>query len=102
MSARSFDITKHNRKQSNIRVLNDHGFISILLHGHCVVTIEDNHRVTLHSCGYKTVTTKTAINRALSQLNCPVNLSQKKGIWYIGQEIFFDGYKIDLKEGCLK
>ena len=99
MSARSFDINKYNTKQSNIRVLNDCGFISVLLHGHCVVTIEDNHQVTLHSCGYKTVTTKTAINRALTQLNSPVKLSQKKGIWYIGDQVFFDGYKIDLKEG---
>ena len=99
MSARSFDITKHNRKQSNIRVVNDNGFISVLLYGHCVVTIEDNSLITLHSCGYKGVTTKTAINRALTQLNSPVKIVQKKGIWYIGDKVFFDGYKIDLKEG---
>jgi len=99
MSARSFDIRKYGKIQSNITVLNQYGFISILLHGHCVVTIEDNHRVTLHSCGYKTATTKTAINRALTQLASPVELSQKKGVWYIGDQVFFDGYKIDLKKG---
>jgi hypothetical protein len=99
MSARSFDIRKYGKIQSNITVLNQYGFISVLLYGHCVMTIEDNHRVTMHSCGYKTVTTKTAINRALTQLASPVKLSQKKGVWYIGDQVFFDGYKIDLKEG---
>lgn len=99
MSARSFDLRRYGKIQSNITVLNDYGFISVLLHGHCVVTIEDNSLITLHSCGYKTAKTKTAINRALTQLDCPVKLSQKKGIWYIGDQVFFDNYKINLKEG---
>lgn len=82
MSARSFDINKINKKQSNIRVLNDHGHLSVVLHSTEVVKVIDNE-VFLNTGGYKTVTTKTAINRALEQLGKPLKVYSKKGKWYV-------------------
>jgi hypothetical protein len=83
MSARSFTFEK--KRQGNITIDKDmNGVINVLLHGHKVCSI-DSHRqeVTLDSCGYKTVTTKTAINRALSLLNSPHRVGQRGYKWYV-------------------
>ena len=95
MSARSFDINK-TKKQSNIKVMRGDGIITVLLHGHPVVVINGTE-VKISSCGYKTVTTKTAINRALEQLGITLRVRQAKGIWYFGQLVFEDDMLITLK-----
>jgi hypothetical protein len=85
MSARSFDITKINRKQSNIKVsLSDSGTLYVLLHGHVVFTKTVDGIITLSSCGYRTTTIKTAINRAFNQLNLSHrSVVQRKGVWWL-------------------
>ena len=83
MSARSFDITKLNKKQSNIVVVSvDNGF-SVRLHGH-EVFFKNNGIVILSSCGYRTNTTKTAINRAFDQIGKPqYGVFQRAGQWFL-------------------
>lgn len=85
MSARSFDITKINRKQSNITVtINECGTLQVRLHGHLVFSKTGDGIITLSSCGYRTVTTKTAINRAFDQLGLSHRgVVQRKGVWWL-------------------
>ena len=101
MSARSFDINK-TTKQGNIKVLNQLGFKSVLLHDNCVLTVEDNTSIKLHSCGYRTNTTKLAINNALKQLKQPFHVSQEKFEWYVyykGEKLgkFQDGMSLNME-----
>jgi hypothetical protein len=101
MSARSFNINKLT-KQSNIKVLNKLGFISVLLHDNCIFTIEDSKTIKLNSCGYRTNTTKTAMNRAFSQLNLSYSVKQVKGNWFVTTPDntvipFVDGMTINVK-----
>lgn len=94
MSARSFDLNKVNKKQSNIQVLMVGDAKIVLLHGHAIVKIEQD-KVILSSCGWLTNTTKTAINNALKQLGLSeFQVSQKKGLWFIDGEPFYDGYEV--------
>lgn len=82
MSARSFDINKLNVKQSNIRVIVEGSTKCVKLHDSVIFAV-DNQGFTLASFGWRTNTTKTAINRALQQLKQPYCVAQVKGIWYI-------------------
>ena len=94
MSARSFDLNKVNKTQSNIRVTEENGTKTVLLHGHAIVKIESN-KVILSSCGWLTSTTKTGINNALKQLGLSdFQVSQKKGLWFIDGKPFYDGYEV--------
>ena len=82
MSARSYDINKLNKKQSNIRVTKEGSTTIVVLHDTTILKI-DNGRITLNSGGWVTNTTKTAINRGLKQLNVPFTVFQKKGQWKV-------------------
>ena len=94
MSARSFDLNKVNRTQSNIRVIEEDGAKIVLLYGHAIVKIYED-RIILSSCGWLTMTSKTAINRALHQIkDVNYGVSQIKGQWYINGDKFHDGYTI--------
>lgn len=97
MSARSFDINL-TRKQGNIQVFKELASLVVRLHGHAVVIVEQD-RITLSSCGWKTNTTKTAINNALKQLGLQYGIFQKKGIWYLSHPAriveFNDGMTIN-------
>ncbi len=95
MSARSFDLNKVNKKQSNIRVIEEDGAKIVLLHGHAIVKIEDD-KIILSSCGWSTMTTKTAINQALKQLKDVqgYSVNQVKGDWYVNGMPFEDGFTI--------
>ena len=102
MSARSFDINKLNVKQSNIRVVVEDSSNCAILHNTCIVAI-NNFSVTLNSGGWRTTTTKVAINRALSQYPRlkGYGIFQKKGQWFVScpnNEIleFVDGMSINL------
>lgn len=101
MSASSFDIQVLNKKQSNIVVTKSSlNALDVKLHGHLVFSFWNNE-IKLNSCGYKTPTTKTAINRALSQLHLSYTVVQKKSEWFLStpdsQLIpFTDGMSINL------
>jgi Fe-S cluster biogenesis protein NfuA len=96
MSARSFDINVTTRKQSNIRVIEqfDNQIKNVLLHGYIVVSITKTE-IFLSSCGYLTVTTKTAINQALRQLGRNERVNQVKGQWFIDGVEFKDGMSLN-------
>ena len=99
MSARSFDLNKVNKKQSNIVVRLEEGLYpdsvkTVYLHGHAIVRIHNDY-VVLDSCGWLTNTTKTAINNALNQLGLSqFKVSQVKGQWFINGDKFRDGYEV--------
>lgn len=102
MSARSFDLSTLNKKQSNIRVSRESSSICVMLHQTCIVAINKGG-ATLNSGGWRTATTKVAINRALRQVQ---NLKgytvvQKKGQWFVSKPDnslieFIDGMSISL------
>jgi hypothetical protein len=83
MSARSFTLDK--RRQGNITIDRlDDGGILVKLHGHIVVSIDAwRYTIRLDSCGYRTATTKTAINRALELYGITNRVYQSKGKWYL-------------------
>lgn len=93
MSARSFDIDKLNTKQSNIRVVMSGASKVVMLHNNAIFAI-DNNGFTLSSCSWRTPTTKTAINRAFSQLHMNYRVYQVKGQWFLNKIPFTDGMSI--------
>jgi len=94
MSARSFDINK-TTKQSNIQVFHEGGIVKVKLHNTYVFCMSENGTIVLNSGGWQTNTTKTAINRAFSQLNIDGHISQVKGQWFVT----FNGEKYSFKDG---
>lgn len=101
MSARSFDINC-SKKQGNIVVTRESHSVCVKLHNTVVIAI--NHSgATLNSGGYRTATTKVAINNALKQVRSFAfyQVVQKKGQWFLStpdsQLIeFTDGMSINL------
>jgi hypothetical protein len=93
MSARSFELNK--RRQGNITVEQDESCVGVELHG-TVVALYDKQEgtIVLRSGGWRTTTTKTAINRALTLLGFQAQVSQKKGVWYIAGTVFQEGMTI--------
>ena len=81
MSARLFDLNL-TKRQGNITILNRENLKEVVLHSTVVVSIHPN-QIVLNSGGYRTNTTKTAINRALTQLDSPNRVVQIKGEWYL-------------------
>lgn len=97
MSARSFTLDK--KKQGNILVEVKGNVTDIRLHGHLVAYKNAVGTIVLSSCGYKTNTTKTAINRFLELMNRSERVVQIKGEWYLNQGTknkvsFIDGMKV--------
>lgn len=84
MSAGSFDINKLDKKQSNIQVTREGSITWVTLHRTVVVTIDFNE-VSLNTAGYRTPTTKVAINRALAQIPraAGYKVVQVKKEWWI-------------------
>jgi virulence-associated protein VapD len=100
MSARTFDINK-TKLFGNVRVINQGDKISVILHSSEVFRFDKvQNKVYVSSHGWKTPTTKTAINNALKQLESITGQSmpsvfQKKGEWFLtnGQK-FEDGMEL--------
>jgi len=109
MSARSLNI-KGPPCQGNITVCNYKnlqgrvGLTHILLHGNKICDIDyEEKEVMLSSCGWRTNTTKTAINNVLGQLGLRNRIYQKDHVWYItmgydgiNNEIVDDNFKDNL------
>jgi hypothetical protein len=100
MSARTFDISK-TKKYGNITVINSESKISVILHSTEVVRLDKvENKVYLSSGGWRTSTTKTAINNALKQIesltgqNLP-EVYQRNFSWFLtdGTE-FRDGMEL--------
>lgn len=91
VSARSYVLDK--RRQGNITVFNDDARITVRLHSTNVLVYDKLARtVKLNSGGWRTVTTKTAINRGLSLLGFDgLRISQVKGHWLIAGAEYVDG-----------
>ena len=88
MSARSFTLNK--RRQRNITVERDNTYIKVFLHGNLIVkhnVLDDEIFIT--DAGWKTNTTKTAINRYFNLINLNAGIYQSKFVWYLnlGQEL---------------
>lgn len=63
---------------------------AICLHSTDVVEICMDGNYILNSGGWRTVTTKSRINQY-----SPIGVCQKKGVWYINDQPFRDGMRID-------
>ncbi len=96
MSARKFNLHKPGR-YANVTVHKTNGELCVRLHQTDVVRVLPSGAVILNSGGWRTVTTKTAINTALVQLGAPKCVHQDKGVWYVGTDRFNDGYAIPPK-----
>ena len=97
MSARSFTLNK--RRQGNITVkrtnVDGEGEqVMIILHSTAVITKQPGGEIILSTGGWRTVTTKTAINRGLELLGIKAHVSQRKGNWYVT----VNGMEIEWKE----
>ena len=79
---------------NTLRIVYKDGSEAIRLHDTDVVTFNKSN-VTLNSGTWRTPTTKSRIND-----HSPVQVSQSKGIWYVGGHVFYDGITFD-SEGAL-
>jgi hypothetical protein len=115
MSARSFKMNVFNRNQGQIRVersLEAQGVVTrVQMYQTIIVEYWVNHigpspTIVLNSGGYRTASTKTAINQALSQLVLPWNVIQRKGQWLVTNGVktfdFIDGIQLDATGIVLK
>lgn len=102
MSARTFDASKPGR-YGNVTVIEDRHGLSVVLHRTVVARLSAG-TVTLDSGGWRTPTTKTAINNALRQWGCDCRIWQEKHEWFIDAKVattrpatleFRDGMEID-------
>lgn len=77
-----------NFSRDNTRV--EHGHV--YLHNNKIAIVEKDY-VQVFSCGWYTNTTKNRLNAILLRL-CGTSIAQKKGVWYIGKEIFVEGVNV--------
>ena len=99
MSARKFDITRP-KKYGNVEVIHEGLKISVRLHRTVVASFDPKDMaIVLNTDGWKTPTTKTAINNALNQFEFLLGqkfegVSQKKGVWYFGESDYSDNMSV--------
>jgi hypothetical protein len=86
-----------------IRLISTRGRLAYAVRFHAtnIVVFHDNGEVTLHTCGYRTVTTKERINQFIRPLG---RIHQDAGTWYYSalypdgavyaQQVFKDGLVI--------
>mgnify|MGYP003331041704 CR=1 FL=1 len=88
---------RDNWSKSNTQVTTDsNGDSSVYLHGHRIATVHSNNDITLSSCGWETVTTKSRLNAILDTFLHGASIFQKDWQWYFDdlQTPFFDGFKV--------
>jgi hypothetical protein len=81
MSARSYELVTKKQGDITLEMPNEHS-IKVFLHGNKVLHADKN-RVSLFSCGWKTNTTKTAINRFFDLTDRNAHVVQRKGVWFV-------------------
>lgn len=87
MSARNFDVNVRNKKQGVIRVEDiGGGRIAVDYRGTKVVEEVESHLIKLNTNGWKTNTSKTAINRYFAQKLPSFRVFQKDFTWYLETE----------------
>jgi hypothetical protein len=73
------------RKANTSVTWDEHGFFNVRLHGNLIARGElfgrDDGAVTMHSCGWKTATTKSRINAVLTAIGSKDRIYQHKGQW---------------------
>ena len=84
-----------NWSKSNTTVFNDdEGNQFVTLHGNLIATISNFGDIKLSSCGWETVTTKSRLNAILDTFLHGISIFQNDFEWFIGDDLFFDGYTI--------
>lgn len=79
---------------NNTYILSKEDDIAIRLHETDIVTLKNNGDIILNSGGWHTPTTKDRINKILYDANTNYYISQKNGIWYVGDYRFKEGITI--------
>lgn len=83
---------------NNTYLLRGDGVFSIRLHATDIVTIHKNNTYTLNSGGWITLTTKSRMNE-----HAPVRISQRGGVWYLGDgSLFYDGVTVNTEGRDIK
>jgi len=91
ISAKNKEKGKKIANNTYIIKINDHTY-GIKLHDTNVVILYSNGGLILNSSGWKTQTTKDRINYALTPKN--LQITSKRGEWYIEDVLFFDKMEI--------
>ncbi len=81
----------------NTRLYVQGNFKAVQYHQTDIVKIYP-HEIVLDNGGYFTVSTKQRINIVLAQYGIDKRIVQRDFKWYIGDERFYNGYVITLKE----
>lgn len=98
MSARNFNINTVNKKQGVIKVLEvGGGRIAVDYRGTKVVEELTSHVIKLNTNGWRTNTSKTAINRYFQQRLPSFKVFQKDFTWYLQTE----GKTVEFKDNML-
>jgi len=70
------------------------GFMTVRLHGNRICEMTPSGDLTLSSCGWQTVTTKSRLNAVLDCFLHNCHITQKNFEWFIDGYEFFDGHQI--------
>ena len=84
-------------RKSNTRVeKDDEGNTFVYLHNNRIAFVNNFGDITLSSCGWETVTTKSRLNAVLDTFLHGASIFQRDWVWYFDdlQTPFFDGFKI--------
>ena len=88
-------VERRDWSNSNTTVTVDsEGNTDVLLHGHRIASISTTGDLKLSSCGYQTTTTKSRLNAILDCFFHNLRICQRDFVWYIGNDMFIDGYQI--------
>lgn len=65
------------------------------------IAVVKEKTIKISSGGYFSVTTKRHLNTIFDALDIPVSVYQRNSVWYVNdygvEQVFFDGYVINLK-----
>lgn len=96
MSARAFTFAK--RRNGIVTTHTDHvGFYEVILHNTTVFTKYHDGSIVLNSGGWRTNTTKTAINRAFDLLDINARIWQKNFNW----KLTYEGVTTQFEDGMV-
>lgn len=89
------------------KVFCDNDETKFMYHNTDVVRVSKDGKVTLNSGGYRTATTKLAINQVSNQYGYGFNVYQANGQWYVrfmngSVHDYFDGFQFTVSEAHAK